>query len=83
MATNNAKEATAQSVEPVTISLKRSQKIVDEGDIITTSVMSQIAAVRNYSTSTRQVNRFFGLLILLTALYWAAWKFIEHRGMFQ
>ena len=81
VATENAKRAIAESVQPVTISLKRSQKIVDEGDIITTSVMSQIAAVRNYSTSTRQVNRFFGLLILLTALYWAAWKFIEHRGM--
>ncbi len=80
-ATDNAKKVLATSVQPVTISLKRSQKVADEGDIITGTVLSQIAAIRNYSTSTRQMNRFVGLLIMITALFWSAWKFIEHRGM--
>lgn len=80
-ATENARKVVAESVQPVTISLKRSQKIADEGDIITTQVLSQISAVRNYASSTRQFNRFFGLLILIAALFWAAWKFIEHRGI--
>ncbi|MGI8409592.1 MAG: HD family phosphohydrolase [Pyrinomonadaceae bacterium] len=80
-ATENARRLVAESVQPVTISLKRSQKIADEGDIITTQVLSQISAVRNYASSTRQFNRFFGLFILISALFWAAWKFIEHRGI--
>ena len=81
VATENAKREVAASVEPVTISLKRSQKVADEGDIITTGVLSQIAAIRNYSSSTRHINRFIGLLIIITALFWGAWKFIEHRGI--
>ncbi|PYT01858.1 MAG: hypothetical protein DMF63_03210 [Acidobacteria bacterium] len=79
-ATDNAKKQLADSVEPVTISLKRSQKVAAEGDKITSSVLSQIAAIRAYSSSNRQLNRFIGLLILITALFWGAWKFIEHRG---
>lgn len=79
--TNNAREAIAKSVLPVTVSLKRSQKIVGEGDMITPNTLSQIAAIRDYSTSTRQLNRFFGLLALISALFWVAWKFIQHRGM--
>ncbi|MBA2494871.1 MAG: HDIG domain-containing protein [Acidobacteria bacterium] len=81
VATNNAREAVAKSVEPVTVSLKRSQKIVGEGDMITDKTMSQIAAIRNYSNSSRQINRFFGLLALISTLFWVAWKFIQHRGM--
>lgn len=80
-ATDTARSAVADSVEPVTVSLKRGQKIVDEGDIVTATAMSQIAAVRSYSSSTRQLNRFFGLLALVAALYWSAWKFIQHRGV--
>lgn len=80
-ATDLERKAIADSVQPVSISLKRSQKIADEGDIIDSKVLSEIAAVRNYSTNTRQVNRFFGLLFLITALFWGAWKFIEHRGI--
>ena len=80
-ATDNARKEVAESVQPITISLKRSQKIADEGDIVTTSMLSQIAAIRSYSSSNRQVNRFIGLLILISALFWGAWKFIEHRGM--
>ncbi len=80
-ATEAARNSVAATVEPVTISLKRGQKIADQGDPITSSVLSQIAAVRNYSGSSRLPNRFFGLLIFVVALYWTAWKFVEHRGI--
>ena len=79
--TERSKESIAQSVQPVTISLKRGQTIVREGDTITPAVLSQISAIRSYSTSTRNINRFFGLLAIISALFWAAWKFIQHRGV--
>ena len=60
VATNNAKEAMAKSVQPVTISLKRGQKIVGEGDMITEKRSRKSPRFGAYSTSTRQVNRFFG-----------------------
>lgn len=79
-ATNKAREDMVKSVEPIMISLKRSQTIVREGDTITSEVLSEIAAIKSYSNLTRRGNRFVGLLILITALFWIAWKFIQHRG---
>ncbi|MBK8148213.1 MAG: HDIG domain-containing protein [Acidobacteria bacterium] len=79
VATANAREAAANSVIPINISLKRSQKIADEGDIVTPEVLSKINAVRSYSQSSRQLNRFLGLLVIISALYWVAWKFIQHN----
>lgn len=80
-ATENQRRIAAQDVPPVAISLKRGEMIVDEGQKITPQMVSQIAAIRSYSTSTRQLNRFAGLLILIVGLFWGAWKFIEHRGI--
>ena len=79
-ATNKAREAVAQSIPPVTISLKRQQRIAGEGDIVTPDIQAKINAIRNYTDSTRQWNRFFGLMFMLAALFWISWKFIEHRG---
>lgn len=79
VATQNARRSVEESVQPTTVSLKRGQKIAEEGDIITTETLSQINAIRNYSSSTRGVNRFFGLLALISALFWVAWKFIRHN----
>ncbi len=79
VATLNSRNAAANSVVPINISLKRSQKIADEGDIITSDILSKINAVRSYSQSSRQINRFLGLLIMISALYWVAWKFIQHN----
>src|SRR5215213_5022176 len=78
-ATDSARETAANRIPPVQISLKRTQKIADEGDIITPEVLSKIAAIRSYSRTSRQVNRFFGLLAIISALFWAAWKFIQHN----
>ncbi|HSI87783.1 MAG TPA: hypothetical protein VK918_01925, partial [Pyrinomonadaceae bacterium] len=80
-ATESEKLAAAQDVEPQTITLKRGQKIVGEGELITADVMAQLAALEQYGSSTRRVNRFIGLFLIVTALFWIAWKFIEHRGI--
>ena len=81
VATEAARQSAADNVQPKTITLKRGQKIANEGDIITADMLSKIAAVRNYTSSSRQINRFVGLLLFITALFWVAWKFIQHRGM--
>ena len=81
VATEKARGSVESSVQPVTISLKRGQKILDEGDIITPEALQKINAIRTYSTTTRQTNRFVGLLILISALFWVAWKFIEHNQL--
>ncbi|HMO80412.1 MAG TPA: HDIG domain-containing protein [Pyrinomonadaceae bacterium] len=80
-ATDAARKTAAEAVEPVTIALKRGQKIADVGEPVNETMMLQMAAIRDYSASSRQLNRFFGLLILITVLFWIAWKFIEHRGI--
>ncbi len=80
-ATENARKLTAADVVPETVSLKRSQKVVSEGEVITIQKLSEINAIRHYAQNNRVVNRFIGLLILISALYWMAWKFIEHRGV--
>lgn len=79
-ATDKIRENVAKDIAPVTISLKRTQRIATEGDIITPEVLTQISAIRNYSSSTRQTNRFFGLLAIISALFWVARKFIQHQG---
>ena len=79
-ATQKARDNMISSVEPIMIRLKRSQKIIGEGDTVTEKVLSEIGAIKSYSNISRRGNRFAGLLILITALFWIAWKFIQHRG---
>ncbi len=81
VATDTARQSAAEGTQPRTISLKRGQKIVDEGDIVTPDALAKIAAVRSYTSSSRQLNRFAGILLFITALFWVAWKFIQHRGI--
>ncbi len=80
-ATDLDRKAQIDSIQPVTVSLKRGQTVVGQGHVVSPEILQQIKAIRDYSSSSRQLNRFFGLLILITALYWAAWKFIQHRGI--
>lgn len=80
-ATEKARQNVSDNIEPMTISLKRGQKIISEGDIITPEILSKINAVRNYGQTSRRSNKFIGLLILISALFWGAWKFIRHRGI--
>jgi cyclic-di-AMP phosphodiesterase PgpH len=80
-ATENAKRLVSETVPAVAVQLKRGQRVIDEGEIITPDVLSRISAIASYSSSTRKYNRFFGLLALIGALYWAAWKFVQNRGI--
>ncbi len=81
VATDAARATAADNVQPRVITLKRGQKVANDGDVITPDVLSKIAAIRDFSSSSRQLNRFFGLLIFISSLFWAAWKFIENRGI--
>ncbi len=81
VATEAARQAAADETQALSVALKRGQKIVDVGDVITDDAVVRINAVRSYAASLRQINRFFGVLLLVTALFWMAWKFIQHRGM--
>ncbi len=79
-ATEKAREIAAQKIAPVVVSLKRQQKVANEGEIVTADVLSKINAIESYTQSHRKWNRFFGILFLLAALYWIAWKYIETRS---
>jgi putative nucleotidyltransferase with HDIG domain len=78
--TTTAREAEAGRVKPVEVSLKRNQVIAREGDTVTPTVLSQIAAIKSAGHSGRPLNNFFGLLLVMIGVYWAAWKFAEHRS---
>ena len=78
-ATAAARETEASRIQPVTISLKRNQVIAREGDTITTSILAQINAIKGAGHTGRPWHNFFGLLLVVIAVYWGAWKFAEHR----
>jgi putative nucleotidyltransferase with HDIG domain len=79
-ATATARETEASRVQPVAISLKRNQVIAREGDTVTPGILAQITAIKSSGHSGRPWNNFFGLLLVVTAVYWVAWKFAEHRS---
>jgi len=79
-ATATAREADAGKVPPVRISLKKNQVVAREGDTVTPTVLAQFDAIQNSGHAGRPWQRLLGLFLLIAALYWAAWKFIEHRS---
>ncbi|HKQ99903.1 MAG TPA: HDIG domain-containing protein [Pyrinomonadaceae bacterium] len=80
VATLAARDEASRKVETAHILLKRNQVVAREGDTVTVPVLAQLAAVRDYTRAGRRWwNQLFGLLFLVAALYWLAWKFIEHR----
>lgn len=79
-ATATARETEASHVEPVVITLKRNQVVAREGDTVTPGILAQIAAIKNSGNSGRPWHNFFGLLLVVIAVYWVAWKFAEHRS---
>lgn len=78
--TNNMREAAAQKVPPAMISLKRNQVVAREGDTVNEHTLSQFVAIRAYGRTARRASHIIGLLFIVLALYWIAWKFTEHRG---
>lgn len=79
-ATAAAREAEASRIQPVAISLKRNQVVAREGDTVTPSILAQISAIKNAGHTGKPWHNFFGLLLVVSAVYWAAWKFAEHRS---
>ena len=78
-ATTAARETAAGQVPSVVISLKRGQFLAREGDTVTPATLAQIAAIKSTGNLGRPWQNFFGLLLVVIAVYWAAWKFAEHR----
>jgi putative nucleotidyltransferase with HDIG domain len=78
--TTTARETAASQVPSVVISLKRGQFLAREGDTVTPETLAQIAAIKSTGRLGRPWQNFFGLLLVVIAVYWAAWKFAEHRS---
>jgi putative nucleotidyltransferase with HDIG domain len=78
-ATATARETEAGRVPPVIISLKRNQNVAREGDTITPAILSQINALKSVGHRGRSWPKLVGLFVVVIAVYWAAWKFAEHR----
>jgi putative nucleotidyltransferase with HDIG domain len=81
VATDTARANAAANVQVKPVTLRRGQTVVESGAQITPDTVSKINAINNYSSTTRQFNRFIGVLIFVTALYWVGWKFIQNRGV--
>ncbi|MEP6741392.1 MAG: HDIG domain-containing metalloprotein [bacterium] len=79
-ATATSRETEANKIPLVTISLKRNQVIAREGDTVTTSMLSQLATLKSTGHAGRPWHNVIGLLLIVIAVYWAVWKFTEHRS---
>ncbi len=79
-ATASARETEANNIPQIPISLKRNQVIAREGDTVTPAVLAQFIALRSTGRSGRPWHYLLGLLMVVGAVYWAAWKFTEHRS---
>jgi len=79
-ATATAQESAADTVNSVAISLKRNQVLAREGDTVTPGMLAQFAAIKSTGHSGKPWHNLVGLLLIVMAVYWAAWKFTEHRG---
>jgi putative nucleotidyltransferase with HDIG domain len=80
---NATQAARAQNpnAPPVVAQLRRNQIVARVGEPVTPKMMMQFDAIRRYSRRERLPQHFIGLFFLVAALYWGAWKFIEHRSL--
>jgi len=79
-ATASAREIEANTIAQIPITLKRNQVIAREGDTVTQGMLARFAAIKSTGRSGRPWHYLLGLLIVVAAVYWAAWKFTEHRS---
>jgi putative nucleotidyltransferase with HDIG domain len=79
-ATEAAREAALRAAQPALVVLKRNQTVAREGDTVTSRMLGQFAAIRQYSHTERRPQLFIGIFIFVCALYWAAWRFTEYRS---
>lgn len=79
-ATATSREIEANKIPNVTISLKRNQVIAREGDTVTPNMLAQFAAMKTTGQEGRPFHHLIGLVLIVFAIYWAVWKFTEHRS---
>jgi cyclic-di-AMP phosphodiesterase PgpH len=79
-ATETARTNATANIQVKPIVLRRGQTVIESGNTILPETLSKINAINNYSSTTRRFNRFLGLLLFVSALYWVGWKFIQNRG---
>jgi putative nucleotidyltransferase with HDIG domain len=79
-ATATSREREADKLPPVRISIKRNQVIGREGDTVTPAMLAQFAAMKSTGHAGRPWHNLTGLLMIVFAVYWAVWKFTEHRS---
>lgn len=73
--------AALPNAPPALVSLKRNQVVARSGDTVTTKMLAQFDAISKYSDIGRRPQHFIGIFLLVGALYFGAWKFIEHRSL--
>lgn len=66
---------------PVTTQLRRNQVVARTGEPVTPKMLAEFDAIRRYARRERLPQHYIGLFFLAAALYWGAWKFIEHRSL--
>ena len=54
--------------------------IAREGDTVTPAMLSQFAAMKSTGPAGRPWHNLLGLILIVFAVYWAVWKFTEHRS---
>jgi putative nucleotidyltransferase with HDIG domain len=79
-ATAAARESEANKVARVVITLKRNQVLAREGDTVTPNMLAQFEAIESTGNRGRPLQNLVGLFFVVVAVYWAAWKFTEHRS---
>jgi len=80
VSTDNARKAATENIQAKPITLRRGQTVIEAGAVVFPETIAKINAVNNYSSTTRRFNRFLGLLLFVSGLYWVGWKFIQNRG---
>lgn len=78
--TATARETEANKIPPVPISIKRNQSIAREGDTVTPAILAQLATLKSTGHAGRPWHNLLGLVLIVAAVYWAVWKFTEHRS---
>ena len=79
-ATVTAREMEAKKIPQILTSLKKNQVIAREGDTVTAGMLEQLSVIKGTGHSGRPWHYLIGLLLVVMAVYWTAWKFAEHRS---
>jgi cyclic-di-AMP phosphodiesterase PgpH len=82
-ATDTVRKEAANAVEPYRLTLKRNQVIAREGEAVTPQILSQFSAISANTRPQRRLHHFAGIFLIISALFWAVWKFTERRRSFN